>query len=86
MLGLLAVVAGLYATMLSQLFLAIGCWGLAGYLLIAAGSGASSGDGRTDDEQVDEPEPTATCARCGAPVAAGRERCDDCSVVGSWRK
>lgn len=80
------VVGGLYAMMLSQLILAFSLWGLAGYLLITAGSDAASSDSRTDGERVDGAEPTGTCAHCGAPVPAGRDRCGDCGVVGSWRK
>lgn len=33
-----------------------------------------------------EPEEQATCAGCGRPVGASERRCEDCAVVGSWRK
>lgn len=42
----------------------------------------------TDDEpDATERSPdTGVCAACGKLVATGEARCDDCSVVGHWRK
>lgn len=43
-------------------------------------------------EREDDPHPserdddTGVCSACGELVPAGKRRCEDCSVVGTWRK
>lgn len=52
-----------------------------------------SGYGTGDDEQSESASGDAhdradhvQCPDCGAPIPPGRDRCEDCTTVGSWRK
>lgn len=51
------------------------------------------GYGTGDDEQSESASgdaqdrtPHVQCPGCGAPIPPGRDSCEDCTTVGSWRK
>lgn len=60
--------------------------GLALYEHDAADGEAEAAERGDEADATDRSDEADVCSACGELVPAGKRRCEDCAVVGSWRK